>query len=102
MKPPVTKGVVQDKTEKSKITADKPNEKPKASGKLEFFKAKPKESKDVKEEIKADDNKKQFFGAKKIANPPIKPPSPSLSVTSKSLDKEKPNVHFNICVILID
>lgn len=78
-KPPVAKGVAQDKTEKSKTTADKPNEKPKATGKLGFFKAKPKESKDVKEEIKADDNKKQFFGAKKAANAP---PSQSLSVTN--------------------
>jgi DNA polymerase delta subunit 3 len=96
VRPPVAKGVVQDKTEKSKITADKPNEKSKATGKLEFFKAKPKESKDVKEGIKADESKKQFFSAK-AANAPIKPPSPSLSVTSKSLDKEKPNIRFNIC-----
>lgn len=91
MRPLVAKGVAQDKTEKSKITADKPNEKSKATGKLEFFKAKPKEPKDVKEGIKADENKKQFFSAK-TANAAIKPPSPSHSVTSKSLDKEKPNI----------
>ena len=50
---------------------DNPKEKSKATGKIEFFKAKPKEVKEIKKEEPAKEAKRMFF---------TKAPSPALSV----------------------
>ena len=58
-------------------SVDPPNEKPRASGKIEFFKAKPKETKEIKKEAPAKEAKKMFFA---------KAPSPAPSVASEKVE----------------
>ena len=60
-----------------------PKDKPKASGKLEFFKAKPKEIKEIKKEEPAKEAKKMFF---------TKVPSPAPSIISDKAELEPPSV----------
>ena len=63
---------------------DKSKEKPKASGKIEFFKAKPKEIKEIKKEEPAKkEAKKMFF---------TKAPSPAPSVASEKVELDPPTV----------
>lgn len=63
---------------------DKPKEKSKASGKIEFFKAKPKETKETKkEEPVKKEAKKMFF---------TKAPSPAPSVASEKVELDPPTV----------
>lgn len=63
---------------------DNPKEKSKASGKIEFFKAKPKEIKEIKKEEPAKkEAKKMFF---------TKAPSPAPSVASEKAELEPSTV----------
>jgi hypothetical protein len=65
---------------KESMTVDNLKEKPKARGKIEFFKTIPKEAKEIKKEIKKEEPaKKMFF---------TKAPSPAPSVASEKADLE--------------
>ena len=69
---------------KPSVVVDKPKEKSKASGKIEFFKAKPKEIKEIKKEEPAKkEAKKMFF---------TKAPSPAPSVASEKVELDPPTV----------
>jgi len=63
---------------------DNPKEKAKASGKIEFFKAKPKEIKEIKKEEPAKEAKKKMFFTKA--------PSPAPSVASEKAEAEPSTV----------
>jgi DNA polymerase delta subunit 3 len=63
---------------------DQSKEKSKTSGKIEFFKAKPKETKGIKKEEPAKkESRKMFF---------TKAPSPAPSVASEKVELEPPTV----------
>ncbi|KIM44644.1 hypothetical protein M413DRAFT_25098 [Hebeloma cylindrosporum] len=83
------------------VAVDKPKEKPKPTGKLEFFskpkaavKVSKKEVREVKkEESEVDSKKKLFFSKEPSKAPPkapSKPPSPAAGVTIAKDDKEPP------------
>ncbi|TFK39870.1 DNA polymerase subunit Cdc27 [Crucibulum laeve] len=69
--------------EKNRITAAKPKEKPKPAGKMDFFKAKPKEIKKEEPTKPKAEEKKHFFN--------VKPVAPAANVVSEKIaDKEPP------------
>lgn len=77
---------------------ENPKEKSKASGKIEFFKAKPKEVKEIKKEEPAKDVKKKMFFTKAA--------SPAPSVASEKAEIQPPTVRNTTilkfhCLILL-